>query len=133
MISPIWYRVSRWVGIEYVSPNSIMQIFESFLGLGVGRQVRLGLILVWHAVVWTIWNSRNDIIFAGGSSTIDILVDKVKLYSWKWFLGKNPDSPCSLYEWEVQPRLCGLARQCEVVMLGSLRFWLCVIPWGVLL
>ncbi|MCH90423.1 putative ribonuclease H protein, partial [Trifolium medium] len=38
----------------------------------------LGMILVWHAVVWTIWTSRNDIIFAGGSSTIDTLVDKVK-------------------------------------------------------
>ncbi|MCI16385.1 anthocyanin 3'-O-beta-glucosyltransferase, partial [Trifolium medium] len=64
------------------------------------------MILVWHAVVWTIWTSRNDIIFAGGSSTIDILVDRVKLSSWKWFLRKNPDSSCSLYEWEAQPLLC---------------------------
>ncbi|MCI36511.1 anthocyanin 3'-O-beta-glucosyltransferase, partial [Trifolium medium] len=64
------------------------------------------MILVWHAVVWTIWTSRNEIIFAGGSSTIDTIVDKVKLSSWKWFLGRNTDSPCSLYEWEVQTRLC---------------------------
>jgi hypothetical protein len=105
-ISSVWYRVSRWLGVEYVSPNSIMQVFESFFGLGVGCRVRLGFILVWHAVVWTILTSRNDIIFAGGSSTIDNIVDRVKLSSWKWFLGKNPDSPCSLYEWEVQPLLC---------------------------
>jgi hypothetical protein len=44
---------------------------------------------VWHAVVWTIWTSQNDIIFAGGSSSMDFLVDKVKLFSWKWFIGKN--------------------------------------------
>jgi hypothetical protein len=105
-ISLVWYRVSRWVGIEFVSPNSITQVFESFLGLGGGRRVRLGLILVWHAFVWTIWISQNDIIFAGGSSSIDTLVDKVKLFSWKWFIGKNSDSPCSLYEWEVEPLLC---------------------------
>ncbi|GAU31138.1 hypothetical protein TSUD_212450 [Trifolium subterraneum] len=43
-ISPVWYRVSRWVGIETCPPI-------------------------------------NDIIFAGGSSTIDILVDRVKLFS----------------------------------------------------
>jgi hypothetical protein len=89
-----------------VSPNRIVQVFESFFGMGVGRRVRLGMVLMWHAVVWSIWTSRNDIIFASGSSTIDNLVDKVKLSSWKWFIGKNPDSPCSFYEWEVQPLLC---------------------------
>jgi hypothetical protein len=61
-----------------------MQVFESFFGMGVarvGRRVCLGIVLMWHAVVWSIWTSRNDIIFAGGSSTIDNLVDKVKLSS----------------------------------------------------
>jgi hypothetical protein len=105
-ISSIWYRVSRWLGKEYVSPNSITQVFEGFFGLGVGRRVQLGMTLVWHAVVWTIWTYRNDTIFVGGSSTIENLVDKVKLSSWKWFLGKNPKSLCSFYEWEVQPLLC---------------------------
>ncbi|PNX72120.1 cytochrome p450 [Trifolium pratense] len=40
-ISHVWYRVSRWVGMEYVSPNSIIQVFESFLGLGVEHRVQL--------------------------------------------------------------------------------------------
>ncbi|MCI60096.1 resistance-like protein, partial [Trifolium medium] len=54
--------------------------------MGVGRRVRLGMVLMWHVIVWSIWTSRNDIIFAGGSSTIDNLMDRVKLSSWKWFL-----------------------------------------------
>ncbi|MCI32889.1 resistance-like protein, partial [Trifolium medium] len=58
-------------------------VFESYFGLGVGRRVWLGMVLMWHAVVWSIWTSRNDIIFTGGSSTIDNLVDRVKLSSWK--------------------------------------------------
>jgi hypothetical protein len=33
-IFSIWYRVSRWLGKEYVSPNSITQVFEGFFGLG---------------------------------------------------------------------------------------------------
>ncbi|KAK2352608.1 hypothetical protein QL285_090337 [Trifolium repens] len=97
-ISHVWYRVTRWLGIEFVSPDSIMQVFESFSGLGVRRRVRLGMLLVWHAVVWTIWTFRNDNIFVGGLSTIGNLIDKVKLSSWKWFLGKNPGSHCSFYE-----------------------------------
>ncbi|PNY01545.1 hypothetical protein L195_g024845 [Trifolium pratense] len=74
--------------------------------MGVGRRVWLGMVLMWHAVVWSIWTFWNDIIFAGGSPTIYNLVDRVKVSSWKWFLGENPDSPCSFYEWEVQPILC---------------------------
>ncbi|GAU35581.1 hypothetical protein TSUD_295170 [Trifolium subterraneum] len=54
-ISPIWYCVSS--------------------------RVRLCMILVCYVVVWTIWTSRNDIIFVGGSSSIDILMDRVKLSS----------------------------------------------------
>ncbi|GAU23386.1 hypothetical protein TSUD_334340 [Trifolium subterraneum] len=76
-ISSVWYRVSRWLGVEYVSPSSIMQVFESFFGLGVGCRVRLGFILVWHAVVWTIWTSRNDIIFAAMKNEITELPDCV--------------------------------------------------------
>jgi hypothetical protein len=31
-ISPVWYRNSRWLGIEYVSQNSIMQVLRVSLG-----------------------------------------------------------------------------------------------------
>jgi hypothetical protein len=47
----------------------------------------------WHAMVWTTWTYRNDIIFVGGSSSIENLVDRVKLSSRKWFLGKNLGAP----------------------------------------
>ncbi|GAU22757.1 hypothetical protein TSUD_129690 [Trifolium subterraneum] len=65
-----------------------------------------GWMLIWHAVIWSIWNSRNDLIFTGESTSVEYLVDKVKLFSWKWYLVKNHVSPCSLYEWEGQPTLC---------------------------
>jgi hypothetical protein len=87
-----------------VSPNRIMQVFESFFGMGGASGTFM--VLMWHAVVWSIWTSQNDIIFYVGSSTIDNLVDKVKHSSWKWFLGKNPNSICSFLEWEMQLLLC---------------------------
>ncbi|GAU20655.1 hypothetical protein TSUD_230690 [Trifolium subterraneum] len=81
-------------------------VFQGFLALGLGRKNRLRWLLIWHATVWTIWNSRNDIIFARGTVSVESLVDKVKLSSWKWYLAKNPGNPCSFYEWEVHPILC---------------------------
>jgi hypothetical protein len=47
------------------------------------HRVWLGMILVWHIVVLSIWTSQNIIIFVGGSSKVDNLVDRVKLFSWK--------------------------------------------------
>jgi len=103
---PVWYQVSRWLGWELVMPLGLAQQFQAFTGLGGGRRVRLGLLLVWHAVIWTIWVSRNDLIFAGGLLREEPVVDRVKLLAWKWFRAKCPASSCSLYEWEVQPVLC---------------------------
>jgi len=103
---PVWYQVSRWLGWEFVMPLGLALQFQAFTRLGGGRRVRLGLLLVWHAVIWTIWASRNDLIFAGGALREEPVVDRVKLLAWKWFQTKCSASPCSLYEWEVQPVLC---------------------------
>jgi len=103
---PVWYQVARWLGWVFVMPMGIAQHFQAFTGLGWGKRVRLGLLLVWHVVIWTIWVSRNDLIFVGGLLREEPVVDRVKLLAWKWFRVKCPASSCSLYEWEVQPVLC---------------------------
>ncbi|GAU30313.1 hypothetical protein TSUD_211700 [Trifolium subterraneum] len=105
-ISIFWYNLARWLGFELVSPNRIASLFEWFLGLGVCRKSRLGWLLIWHAAVWSIWISRNDLIFARGTISVESLIDKVKLSSYKCFLAKNTGYPCSFYEWEVQPVMC---------------------------
>ncbi|MCH94825.1 receptor-like kinase, partial [Trifolium medium] len=58
-ISPIWYSILRWLGVQLVPSRGVLGLFEAFLGM----------------------------------SMAECLVDRVKLSSWKWFLGKNPDSP----------------------------------------
>ncbi|GAU18147.1 hypothetical protein TSUD_248480 [Trifolium subterraneum] len=85
---------------------SIRCVFQGFLAHGLGRKNRLGWLLIWHATVWAIWNSRNDVTFARGTVSVESLVNKVKLSSWKWYLAKNPGNPCSFYEWEVHLILC---------------------------
>jgi len=102
----VWYHVSRWLGWESVIPLGLAQQFLYFTGLGSGKRTRLGLFLVWHAVIWTIWTSQNDLIFSGGALRKEPVVDRPKLLAWKWFLAKCPASSCSFYEWEVQPVLC---------------------------
>ena len=96
----------RWLGWEFVTPLGLTQQFQAFTGLGGGKRVRLRLLLVWHDVVWTIWTSRNDLIFSSIVLREELVVDRAKLLAWKWFIAKCPASSCTYHEWEVQPILC---------------------------
>jgi len=78
VVVPIWYFIARWLGWSFVPHSTILSHFEGFIGLGSSKRVGLGLLLVWLVVAWTVWNSRNDVIFAGGTLTVESIVDRVK-------------------------------------------------------
>ena len=82
-----------------VPHSNILSHFESFIGLRSSKRVGLGLLLVWLVVVWTVWNSRNDVIFAEGTLTVESIVDRVKFSTWKWLQAKSFACLCSFYEW----------------------------------
>jgi hypothetical protein len=99
--------VFRWLRFQCVLPGGgVISLFEFLLEIGTGMRTHLRWLLIWHAVIWLILNFRNDLIFTGRSSSLEYLVDKLKLFSWKWYMVKNSANPCSLYEWEVQHILC---------------------------
>ncbi|GAU33515.1 hypothetical protein TSUD_386600 [Trifolium subterraneum] len=56
LISPIWYSILRWLGVEFMPFRGVLGFFEAFLGMGTGTFI------------------------------VECLVDRVKLLSWKWFL-----------------------------------------------
>lgn len=59
-------------------------VLNLFLGSGRGKSRRCFL-LVWHAVVWTIWRYRSDFIFSGKVILEPHLVDLIKFTSCKCF------------------------------------------------
>jgi len=71
VVVPIWYSIARWLGWTFVPHSIVLSHFEGFIGLQSSKRVGLGLLLVLLVVVWTVWNSRNDVIFAGGTSTVE--------------------------------------------------------------
>jgi hypothetical protein len=59
----------------------VLGLFEFLLGMDTGRRAHLRWFLIWHADIWLIWNSRDDLIFTRGSSSVEYLVDKVKVFT----------------------------------------------------
>ncbi|GAU37692.1 hypothetical protein TSUD_164950 [Trifolium subterraneum] len=86
-ISQVWYGILGWLGVELVPHRSVLRFFEAFLGMSMGRKDKFGWLLIWQTIVWTIWKSRNDIFFSEGTFSVECLVDRVKLLSWKWEIG----------------------------------------------
>jgi hypothetical protein len=62
--------------------------------------------LIWHATIWAIWRSRNNIIFSNGVAGPDEVVEEIKLLSWRWGLSRHKISICLFYEWCWDPGLC---------------------------
>jgi hypothetical protein len=79
----VWYSIFRWLRVQSALPGGIIGLFEFLLGMAIGRRAYLGLLIIWYAVIWSIWNCRNDLIFVVGSSSIEYLVDMVKFLSLK--------------------------------------------------
>jgi hypothetical protein len=66
-------------------------------------------LLVWHAVLWTLWRTRNERIFSEKIVGPAEIFDMIQyILFWKWFLAKKINSPCQLYEWYVNLLDCKL-------------------------
>ncbi|KAK2415745.1 hypothetical protein QL285_038202 [Trifolium repens] len=102
----VWSELFKWVGVEMVIPPSISSLFEIFMGSARNAKIRKGFALIWHASLWAIWKERNSAIFSTGVFNPLVVVDLVKVLSWKWALSRLKIAPCLFYEWNWDPGDC---------------------------
>jgi hypothetical protein len=95
----VWSKVFKWFGVVSVLPHSMVSIFETFRAMcRIKKEGRRGTLMVWHAVLWTLWRTRNEKIFLGKILEVEEIIDKMKFVSWKWLLAKKDSAPCLFYE-----------------------------------
>jgi hypothetical protein len=64
--------------------------------------------LIWHATLRCMWKVRNNSIFVSHSFLPPVIVDEIKVISWKWSLARLKILPCLFYEWSWNPDDCHL-------------------------
>ncbi|XP_045797575.1 uncharacterized protein LOC123891718 [Trifolium pratense] len=103
----LWDLVHAWIDISLVDSTSLRDHFVQFTAsLGGSRARRSFLQLVWLACVWVIWTERNHRLFKGSSDTPHILLDKIKLFSFRWLKMTNITLALNYHSWWSSPLLC---------------------------
>jgi hypothetical protein len=92
--------------VNFTLPHSIISLMNFAAATLGSKQKRKGMMMIWIAVLWSIWRHRNKIIFDNGVKDAAGLLEEVKTMSWKWWNGRLATKPCLLYEWLAEPEIC---------------------------
>ncbi|WJX67033.1 hypothetical protein P8452_51532 [Trifolium repens] len=103
----IWERVFAWLNLHFLLPHNILSLLIYVATTPGTKYLRRGLVMIWCAVIWSVWRHRNRIVFENGVLDGVELLDDIKVASWKWWIGRGSSSPpCLFYEWKAEPVLC---------------------------
>jgi hypothetical protein len=102
----VWYDIICWLGFTILLPHSIESSLAVLIGYAKSKKERVGLCLIWNVFMWVIWSVRDCVIFNNVTVTVAEAVDKIKMLSRKWYIGRVAKGPFLLYEWEWSPLDC---------------------------
>jgi hypothetical protein len=106
-IATVWRDVYHWMGISHLSASNVQQHFIVFGDIIKGKKCKKVKQLIWLATMWSIWRSRNNILFRGDVVNIITLVDQIKYISWFWLIGRvTHNANFSYAAWCINPLHC---------------------------
>ncbi|XP_058775849.1 uncharacterized protein LOC131650136 [Vicia villosa] len=107
VLEKIWEKVGVWIGNSISLSNLELRNYLAFFDKIKVLDERLTVGGIWLAVVWTIWNTRNSIVFRGGMFIFDDCFSAIVLSSWKWFRAVKVSSVTgNFHVWNVLPLMC---------------------------
>ncbi|XP_058767418.1 uncharacterized protein LOC131641109 [Vicia villosa] len=94
----IWKAIYAWLGYsKQISANDFVDFPNRFSKMN-NKAVREVVYIVWLAASWTIWLSRNAVIFEDKSANLEDCITSIKFTSWNWINSGRFSSPyCRSY------------------------------------
>jgi hypothetical protein len=102
----VWQGIFDWLGLSLYFPHNFTSWYNYAVAVPGGKQVKRALVMICGAVFWSLWHHRNQIVFEHGVAEVAVVIDRVKISSWKWWVGRLRGNPCLLYEWQSEPIVC---------------------------
>ncbi|XP_058742003.1 uncharacterized protein LOC131614437 [Vicia villosa] len=81
----IWRDMATWIGFDIGEEVSLIESYMRWYRFCKSNRVKKGREgVMWLAIVWSIWNVRNSIIFRGEDWNILDTVWNIKILLWRW-------------------------------------------------
>ncbi|CAJ2637632.1 unnamed protein product [Trifolium pratense] len=106
-VGSLWDLVRSWIGIPLVGFTTLCDHFVQFVSSAGGSRARRSFLqLIWLACVWVVWTERNHRLFTGSADTPHILLDKIKLFSFRWLKTTSVTLSYNYHSWWSSPMIC---------------------------
>jgi hypothetical protein len=103
----LWVLVRSWIGFSTADAHIISVHFLQFSYSAGGLRARRSLMqLIWLACVWVLWNERNLRLFGTSANSVHQLLEKVKMFSYRWLKATNVSLVTNYHCWWSNPLLC---------------------------
>jgi hypothetical protein len=77
----IWERVFVWLDLQLMLPHNTLSLLNYVATIPGTKQLRRDLVMIWCAVIWTVWRHRNRIIFENEVVDGAGLLEEIKVAS----------------------------------------------------
>jgi len=103
----VWSEIQKWLEVNCIITANLFVHWRCWDGIVPNRkELKRGMRLIWHTVIWVIWSVRNNVIFNNGGIEVEEVVGAIKRLSSSWSLSRLKIQPCLLYEWRWNPKWC---------------------------
>jgi hypothetical protein len=110
LLQYFWFSmalVRSWIGFSAVDAHTLPDHFVQLTYSAGGCWARRSFLqLIWLACVWVVWNERNHRLFINAASHVPHLLDKIKLFSFRWLKMTNVTLASNSHSWWSNPLLC---------------------------
>nr|KYP47053.1 hypothetical protein KK1_031283 [Cajanus cajan] len=83
--------------------NCCVQNLKHFYGL---RYCSAKDHFIWLSIIWTIWLTRNDLIFSSKIIIVSKMLNLMQLRSWRWLRVRFPSFNYNLFYWSNSHSVC---------------------------
>jgi hypothetical protein len=103
----LWALVRSWIGFSTADAHTLTAHLVQFThSVGGLRAPRSFLQLICLACVWVMWNERNHHLFRDAASPVPLLLEKVKMFSFRWLKTTNVTIGSNYHTWWSNSLLC---------------------------
>ncbi|XP_045831669.1 uncharacterized protein LOC123923074 [Trifolium pratense] len=103
----VWKKIYKWMAVDFIPFEEGWKHFISFGDLVMSKRLAKTRHVIWLATTWSIWRTRNNIVFRGYVFNLDALIDQIIFISWFWFIGRLGVNTSFVFsDWCNDPLVC---------------------------